>query len=163
MPSDCCFEAEVLAAVVECRWPERVDPELRQHAGACAVCAEVALLATELRADRDRLRAEAAPPESARVWWMAQMRARREAEKAAARPITAAQVLGTAAAAWFAGACYGATSEWFRAEFTQISGTVQTLGVAGFLASGTGLLLAIGTISILVLVPTAVWLAVAKD
>ena len=163
MHGECCFESEVLAAVVECRWPERVEPELRTHAASCAVCSDVALLATALREDRDVLKAIAAPPESGRVWWMAQLRARREAEKAASRPITAAQVVGAAATAWFAGACFGASSDWFRSEFTRLASGAESVGIGVFLTSGAGLLLLLGGVSILILIPAAIWLAVGKD
>ena len=54
-------------------------------------------------------------PDSGRVWWKAQMRARREAVEAAGRPITAIHVAAFACAMVLMGACIGATSSWFQA------------------------------------------------
>ena len=162
MPAECPFEAEVLAAVLECRWPERADPELRCHAGMCRVCADTALLSTALREDREQLRAAAVLPESGRVWWMAQLRARREAERAAARPITVAQVLAACAGAGFAGACFGATSDWFRSQLGLLART-DAAGFAAFFGSATGLIVAAGLVAMLILIPAALWLAVGRD
>ena len=47
-PVDCEFESEVLAAVVQSRWPDRVDPGLRAHAVNCAICSDVAAVAAAI-------------------------------------------------------------------------------------------------------------------
>ena len=44
-PIDCELESEVLAAVLQNRWPERVDASLREHVAACAICADVVAIA----------------------------------------------------------------------------------------------------------------------
>lgn len=95
---ECEFEAETLAAVVQSRWPERVDPQLRAHVEVCAICSDVAAVAGAIEADRDAARPRVVAPDSGRVWWIAQLRARREAVEAAGRPITAAQVIALACA-----------------------------------------------------------------
>src|SRR5262249_53669066 len=95
---ECEFEAETLAAVLQSRWPDRVEAQLRSHAVECAICADVAAVASAIEAEREEMRAAVIVPDSGRVWWMAQIRARREASETAGRPITAAQVIALACA-----------------------------------------------------------------
>jgi hypothetical protein len=113
-PIDCELESEVLAAVVQNRWPARVDTTLRAHVEGCGTCADVVAIAGAIDEARDEMRARAVVPDSGRVWWLAQMRARREATQAAGRPITAVQVIAFACAMGLLGACFGATSAWFQ-------------------------------------------------
>jgi len=150
---ECGREAEVLAAVLEGRWPERADHELTEHAAACSVCAEAAAVAAALEADREDLRARAAVPEAGRVWWRAQLRARREAAKVAGRPITAAQILALASAAGLAGACFGATSQWFQAALRDFS--------VPLVAEHWGIVLGAG--AVLLLLPAAMFVAILRD
>lgn len=42
---ECEFEADVLAAALQSRWPERVDTELRAHVSTCDICSDVATVA----------------------------------------------------------------------------------------------------------------------
>jgi hypothetical protein len=152
---DCRHEAEVLAAVLEGRWPERAEPELREHSEQCAICAEVAAIAGALDADSEELRETVSVPDAGLVWWRAQLRARREAAKLAGRPITAAQVLGLASAAGIGGACFGATSQWFQAALRDFS--TQPL-----LAEHWGIALGAGAV-LLLLLPAAVFVAILRD
>jgi hypothetical protein len=158
---DCEFESEVLAAVLEARWPERADAELRAHASTCAICSDVAAVGAALEEDRETLRAEAALPEGGLVWWRAQLRARREAAKVAGRPITVAQVLTLAAAAGLAGACFGATFAWFQAALVRFAASVQGLPVETLLVQHWAV--AAGAAAVLLLVPAAVVLAILRD
>src|SRR5580700_9883308 len=64
---ECEFEAEVLAAALQSRWPERVDAQLRAHVAGCAVCADVAAIAVAVDAAREDLSASAMVPDSGRV------------------------------------------------------------------------------------------------
>jgi len=160
-PLDCKFESEVLAAVMEARWPERAEPELRAHVSSCAICAEVAAVGTALETERETLRTEAVVPDGGLVWWRAQMRARREAAKMAGRPITAAQVLALASAAGLAGACFGATSAWFQEALGRIAADVHALPVQQLLAEHGVAAAAAG--AVLLLVPAAVVLAILRD
>src|SRR5690242_21217210 len=102
---ECEFEAEVLAAALQSRWPEQADAWLRAHAAGCQICSEVAAVAGSMEEAREEVRVQTNIPESSRVWWQAQLRARREAAKSAGRPITAAQVIAFACAAGLLGAC----------------------------------------------------------
>jgi hypothetical protein len=165
---DCEFESDVLAAVLESRWPEGVDAPLREHVSKCAVCAEVAEVAQALQCEREDLRAQAILPDSGRVWWLAQVRARREATEAAARPITVAQMLAFAAAVGVLGACFGATSTWFQYAIRSIRLSLSGIDVQAILPSAGALLtghaaLAIGMAAVLLVIPAAVYLAIARE
>ena len=51
---DCAREQEVVAAVLGRRWPDGCADELRVHAEACEVCADVVVIASLLREDQSR-------------------------------------------------------------------------------------------------------------
>ena len=157
-PVECEFEADVLAAAVQSRWPGRVDPQLREHVRTCQICADVAAIAAVFDQDRDQVRASAAVPDASRVWWLARLRARREAAAAAARPITATQVVAFASVIALMGACFGATSTWFQATLKEILSSRTPAAV--LLEHGA---LAAGMLALLLLLPAAIYLAIAKD
>ncbi len=115
---ECCFEPEVLAAVVEGRWPLAVEPSLREHAAACPLCSEVLTVASALVPDRQDLKAAPSLPAAGTVWWRAQIRARREAAAAAARPLLVAQ----AAAFVVALAILGMVGKALLPSFTLLAG-----------------------------------------
>jgi hypothetical protein len=154
---ECEFEAEVLAAAIQSRWPNRVDPALREHASRCQVCSDVAVVAAAIDTAREETRELPALPDAGRVWWIAQMRARREAAVAAARPITATQLIAGACAVGLLGACFGATSAWFQESLHRLA----TIDAPGLLAQHGALAAGIG--AVLILVPAAAWLALRKD
>jgi hypothetical protein len=164
----CEFESEVLAAVLQSRWPGRVDTELREHAGVCAICSDVAAIAGAIDEARMETGACTMVPDSGRVWWLAQMRARREAAVAAGRPITAAQVIAFTCAVALLGACFGATSTWFQSTLGKIVSAMAGMNLRDLLPSATSLILehsalAIATAAVLLLVPAAVYLATLHD
>ncbi|MBZ5594645.1 MAG: hypothetical protein LAP39_20570 [Acidobacteriia bacterium] len=160
-PVECEFESEVLAAVLQSRWPERVDSSLRAHVAACAVCSDVAAIAGAVDDAREQMRDDAVIPDSGRVWWLAQMRARREAARTAGRPITAVQVIALACAVGLLGACFGATSKWFQSALGSIASSVSAFEMTALLAEHGALVLA--TAAVLLLVPAAVYLAMLRD
>jgi len=167
-PFECEFESEALAAALQSRWPERVDDRLRAHIVACEICSDVVAIAGAIDQAREEMRASAVVPEPGRVWWLAQLRARREAAKAAGRPITAAQVIAFACAVGLLGACFGATSTWFQAVLARITSTVADVKIVTLLPSVTTLItehsaLALAMAALIFLVPTAVYLAILKD
>lgn len=127
-PIECELESEVLAAVLQNRWPERVDIGLHQHVVACPICADVVAIAGAIDNAREEMRARAVVPDSGRVWWLAQMRARREAAQTAGRPITAAQVIALACAVGLLGACFGATSGWFQSALRRTASSLRPSG-----------------------------------
>jgi hypothetical protein len=159
--TDCEFEPEVLAAALQSRWPDRVDAQLREHAATCPICAETALVAGAIDQAGEESRAMAALPEAGRVWWLAQLRARREALQAAARPITLIQLIAFACATGLLGACFGAcfgaTSSWFQSALRWI----HAQPVTGLLTEHA--LLAAGLAAVIVLIPAAAYFAFGKD
>jgi hypothetical protein len=161
---ECEFEAEVLAAVVQSRWPDRVENGLREHVHSCPICSDVAAVGRALDGACDEMRASTVVPDSGRVWWVAQLRARREAAKDAGRPITAAQVLAFGCAIALLGACFGATSTWFQVVLHGAMASVSNIGwqaLAALIVEHGAL--AAGMIAVLVVVPAAVYLAVGRD
>ena len=167
-PVECQYETEVLAAVLQGRWPEHAEAPLRAHALGCRICSEVAAIATALERSQDRLRASAALPDAGVVWWRAQMRARREAVAAAGRPISAVQCVAFACAVGVLGACFGATSTWFQAVLTRFAASAAQFDAAALLAYAAGALdgrgaLALGLVALILLVPTVVYVILARD
>jgi hypothetical protein len=134
-PVACEFEAEVLAAALHGHW----DNELRSHVANCAICADVATIGTAIDASR-----ETAPaiPDSGRVWWLAQHRARLEAAEAANRPMLAAQVIALV--------CLCALlSSYLPSAVTRL------WAEHGMLALAMG--------AVLLVVPAAAWLAMGRE
>jgi hypothetical protein len=157
---ECEFEAEVLAAAVQSRWPDRVDAALRAHVMTCEICSDVVAVAGAIDGARDEMRPSIVVPDSGRVWWLAQLRARREAARIAGRPITAAQVIAFGCSVALLGACFGATSLWFQAALKELAASIAAIDVKALVAllveHGA---LAAGMIAVLLLVPAAVYLA----
>jgi hypothetical protein len=167
-PVECEFESEVLAAALQSRWPDRVDAQLRAHIAGCAVCSDVIVISRAIDDAREQAYECASVPDSARVWWHAQLRARREAAQTAGRPITAAQVMACACAVGLLGACFGATSTWFQSALGTVTSTVIGLNGKSLLPSATTLIaehgaLVLATAAVLFLVPAAVYWALLRD
>ena len=167
-PVECEFESEALTAALQSRWPERVDAQLRAHIEACAICSDVILVASAIDEARQDLSARVVVPDSGRVWWLAQLRARREAAKAAGRPITVAQAIAFACATGLLGACFGAASTWFQSALAWVASSLPEVNIRAFLPSATALLaehtlLALAMAAILFLIPAAVYLAMGRD
>ena len=167
-PVECQFEPEVLAAVIQSRWPERVDAQLRAHVASCSICSDVVAVAGAFDGSLEEMRASAEVPDASRVWWQSQLRARREAVAAAGRPITAVQVLAFACAVGLLGACFGATSTWFQSALKRLASNAASFDVAAFLTATTTLFaehgaLVLGLVAIVFLVPTAVYVVLARD
>ena len=108
-PVECPRESEVLDALASARWPNRVNAELSSHVASCEICRDVITVAAAMRADHDAAWQEANVPPSGQMWWRAEMRARQDAVREAARPVTVAQGVAVAlaiaviaAGSWFA-------------------------------------------------------------
>jgi predicted anti-sigma-YlaC factor YlaD len=167
-PIECEFEADALAAALQSRWPDQVDAELRAHVAQCPICSDVVTIACAVDDARMEMRARAVVPDSAVVWWRAQLRARREAAEAAGRPITAAQLIAFAFAVGLLGACFGATSAWFQSGFRSITSRLGGVDAKAFLDSATAMLaqhgvLVLGAAAMLFLVPAAVILTLGRE
>ncbi len=167
-PGECQFEPDVLTAVLHSRWPAQADAELRAHVASCPICSEAVTVAVALDGSLDELRASAEVPDASRVWWQSQLRARREAVRAAGRPITAVQVVAFACAVGLLGACFGATSTWFQALLKHFASNASGFDAAALATAVTALFaehgaLVLGLIALVFVVPTAVYVALARD
>jgi hypothetical protein len=167
-PVECEFEAEVLAATLQGRWPERADAELRAHVARCAICSDVAAIAGAIEDARAEMSACAAIPDSGRVWWAAQLRARREAAEAANRPLTVAQVVAFVCAVGLLGASFRATSTWFHSAIGRVASGVSGFDTSAWIASAAKLLaehgaLALAMAAVLFLIPAAAYVAMGRD
>ncbi len=151
-PLECEFESEVLAAVLQSRWPHRVDAQLRAHAAACQICSDVATIAGAIEDSRQDTSARAVIPNSGRVWWLAQLRARREAAEAATRPMTAVQVVAFVCAICLLVGCFRVASTGLSPVFARMAS-----GMADHA------LLALAMAAVFFLVPAGVYLALGRD
>jgi hypothetical protein len=113
-------------------------------------------------------------PDAALVWWRAQVRARDEAVRLAARPITIAQAAALAATVGVGGAIFGATASWFQTGVRWLGAALAASGAslgetaattpAPLMALLTGhLYLVIAGTTTLILAPVAVYLALVRD
>jgi hypothetical protein len=116
----CPFEQELMDAIAARRWPERADQALRDHVAACSLCRDVAEIAGAFYDDRECARAEAMVPSSSAVWWRAQIRAREDAARLAARPLLIVQAVATIVAAAVAIVLAPAASTWMRSSLAAL-------------------------------------------
>jgi hypothetical protein len=110
----CELEAEVLGAVLESHWPDEVEPSLREHVPSCIVCSDVVAIAASFDIARQHTHSAVVVPDASRIWWFAQLRARREAAQEAARPIFATQIAAFAWAMGLIAVCVGTALTWFQ-------------------------------------------------
>jgi hypothetical protein len=83
-PLQCKEELRLIKSVRTGFW----DANLEQHVSTCAVCSEVAAMARLLNELRAIDEAECTIPDSALMWWKAQLLAKREAGEQATQPIS---------------------------------------------------------------------------
>jgi hypothetical protein len=145
-----------------------VEAALRDHVAACPACSEVAAVARALQDEADELRATAVLPNSGRVWWEAELRARREAAQIASRPITAVQVIVFASIVGLLGASLRTISNWFEFSVSRIGSGLVGFDDRGLLSSAAALIaqhaaVAITIAALILIVPTAVLFAIARD
>ena len=88
---NCPRENEILRAIEARHWPNLCDEELRVHAASCADCADLVDVATAITEEREEMMHAAHLPPSGALWWRAQMRARQDAARAARRVISVVQ------------------------------------------------------------------------
>jgi hypothetical protein len=145
------------------RWTLGCDAELRAHVAACAECAEIAAAAAALFEERRAVLSDTEIPRSGLVWWRIQMRARRDAQRAAARTVSLVHAAALCGAFGVALAILGVKflSGW-ESSLPALASAVRAgaLGASSLLW-GVPLLLALG--AWVALTPVAVWLAVGED
>lgn len=98
-PAHCTQEEAIAQAAHSGDWSE----PLRSHAARCPICSEVALVSSFLQIEAESARVEAVLPDPGRIWWKAQLAARREAAERAVRPIALMEKLAVACGALFLG------------------------------------------------------------
>ncbi len=150
----CQYEDQIVSALASGTWPDAAGDTLRAHVATCAECQSITAVAPLLKREYAAASAESDLPSSGQVWWRARVRARAEAERAAARPLFVAQAIGAASAV---GALVALMSwYWPKIQASLLHGSVAEstgLGLPIWLALGAWLLLA----------PVALYLAFARD
>ncbi len=168
--SPCAREPELIDAVLNGRWPEAIDEDLRRHADCCVACHDTATIAPLLRADYLALRHQAPVPSAAHVWWRIMMRARMDAAREATRPATMAQGVAAAAAVGLLAALAGivwpwvvAVLSWTAGALTHADPAAAQAGVVLIALLGRSLPLVIGAALCMLIAPVAVYLALSDD
>jgi hypothetical protein len=167
MICECVREQDVLDAIATYRWPLRADEELRRHVAGCAICADLVEVVRPLLDEQEDASENVRVPPAYVVWWRAQIRAREEAARAVAWPLTIAH--GAAVAMVVAVAVGLGMTGWARLEgWTQwlrsFAGYVQSIEipVPGFLAQhAVGLALVAATC--VIVAPLVVYIAVSDE
>lgn len=121
----CAREGDVLDLVAIGQWPARADADLAAHVAACPSCSDLALVASAIVDVRDTGAAHKRLPDAGIVWLRAQMRAREDAARRAARPIWIAQWTGMAVIAailvMWSGGLMGSLSAFASSGWTAVS------------------------------------------
>ncbi|HVW03566.1 MAG TPA: hypothetical protein VHB78_01100 [Vicinamibacterales bacterium] len=112
-PVICPRETDVLDLVAIGQWPARADAGLRAHVAACASCTDLASVAMAVVDARDTGAARVRVPDASLVWFRAQLRAREEATRRAARPLWVAQMAALGVAAIALALWSGGLMDWF--------------------------------------------------
>ncbi len=119
----------------------------------CPECGPLVLLAQQIRQEFEHTTRTAREPTPEIIWWRAQMRARQEAARKAARPIVFTQALAIAALIGLLVSVAG-----------RLTLPALSLGVLPALSVGMPFVyLVLATASCLLLAPLLVYLALARD
>jgi hypothetical protein len=92
MPASCPHEADVLDLVWTNQWPARADRSLVAHVSTCDACRDLVLVASAIGGLHDATAAAVKVPDASVVWYRAEVRARQELARRAARPVAAVQL-----------------------------------------------------------------------
>ena len=158
--TDCPFESDVIDALASRRWPAKAEESLRAHVATCSSCADLAEVAGALLHEEEAAYGAARVPAAASVWHRAQLRAREEAVRAAARPIgfvqglafSGAIAVAIAAVVWAGPILFSQLPEWSAVSNAMRlpSVTLPTLDIeTPALFSSTMVQLAIGITAVL--------------
>ncbi len=161
--ADCPREQEVVDAVVSGRWPDRCDPDLSRHVAECEGCRDLAGIFGLLGVSWEDARQDAHVPAAGTVWWRAQVRARRDAQRAAARPITVTQAAGAFLAIVLVVAAIVRIYPWFLSALASPFGQLRFDAPAAAALLPGGWLLALAAAAVIGFASIAVYLAVAED
>jgi len=171
--TECPREQDVLDALAAQRWPARCEEELRAHVADCTLCADLIEVASSLLVEQESAWCDARVPPSAVVWWRAQIRAREEAARSAARPVAFMQGVAASLALWIAVVVLRALPwpampdwrGWFSGLVTSVSVTMPDLSTlaAGVPGGWLLLVLALALGAWILLAPVAIYLAANDD
>ena len=141
---ECPREFEVVESVTSSRWPEACGSELRDHVSSCATCKDVVWVASALQQERQSELQRAPIPSAGLVWWRAELRARREAVRAAERPMTLVHSLAAASAVGVLLALAGSLLPFVRELLTAFT----NLPELGLLIGGLATLLIVAPVAV---------------
>jgi len=173
---ECPREQDVINAIVTGRWPHQCDETLTAHAAECRVCKELVDVASVFRLERDGLHDEVSVPSAGQVWWRAAIRARLEASRQVARPlswlfgisvacaagltITVVQLLWSPVREALSSGAPGAwTPSFWLGEFVRLLPDLTNLTPL----TTTGAFLLLGITACLVLAPLALYFALSDE
>jgi hypothetical protein len=159
MPAACEKEEAVLRAARLEAWSE----ELRRHAASCQICGSVALAVRFMRIGADDHAGDHPLPDPGRIWWQAQIRARRETAARATQPIAFVET-----GAWIGGiAALVSALAWswptVRAWIVALGSSLTGLTATGQAPAGPGLGTLLGLWSLPALITLAVYQALRVE
>jgi len=164
---ECTREQDVLDAIASYRWPNRCEEELRAHVAGCAICRDLIEVVRPLVDEQEQASLEVRVPPASVVWWRAQIRARNEAARAVAWPITIAQAVAIATVLAIAAVLVltgWARLDGWRESLVAIGTYVRAIEVpVPTFVSQHLLLLALAIGTCLVLAPLVVYIAVSDE
>jgi hypothetical protein len=165
---ECPHESDVLDLAAMGQWPDRADAALRDHVAACAVCGNIAAVASALAAGHAESLDQAHVPDASLVWYRAAWRAREASTRRALRPLTVVHV--AALTCIVAGVIMGASAglAWLAASWHAtrdlVAGSLSSVSTLGQQTLGSaGVWLAAMAVAWVVLIPLAFSLARLAD
>lgn len=118
----CPRESDVLELVSIGQWPGRADQSLRDHVAGCDVCADLAIAAAAIVELRDADGQPVGVPDASVVWYRAQIHARLDAARRAARPLRLAQAVGAVCFIAVGLAWWSAGTSWLGGWWQRLPG-----------------------------------------
>jgi predicted anti-sigma-YlaC factor YlaD len=152
---ECRREQEVIEAALTGQWPGLTDPDLRSHVETCAICKDVVAVAHALNQDNRLLSDRTQLPSAGLVWWRSELRARREAMRAAERPLKLVHAFGAACGLGVLAALVMQLSPWARQMFATIAGLSFSETATALMHQHLPVVLGLGVL--LVLAPVALY------
>ena len=159
-PTECLREADVVGATAFGRW----EPALRDHVAGCSTCAEVAEIARALHEEHATACHDARVPAAGIVSWRSTIRARAEAARTAAQPISVLQGIAGACAVGLG--CGLVSAVWRSApSFGGVGALVEKLEIASPLSPvlAYAVPLVLGLAACLVIAPLALYFTLGDE
>jgi hypothetical protein len=151
------------------RW-EAAHEDLKRHAAECGICRDVVAVARLLSADHEQARHDVRVPAAGQVWWRAAVRARLEAARTAARPLTWLEGVAGACAIGLGVAVVGFTwpsllklAGWLRSHAPAAGFGVFDVTAVTAAAVQSSLAVAFIIAACIVLAPVAIYFALSDE